>query len=86
MINTSAKFNKSTIMRRAWEMMRQRGWTKATFAIEMKWAMQDAWYEARRDVVVRELSPVQAEIIHLENKTRLTFTQQEQLAGLRRVA
>ena len=85
-MTSAAKFNKSTIMRRAWELMRQRGWTKATFAASMKWAMQDAWYEARRDMPAHAVTPVQAEIVHLENKTRLNFAQQERLTELRRVA
>ena len=85
MNRTAPKFYKAAICRRAWEIVKAGPDWQAHIAIRLKYAMRDAWAEARR-ASAPAMAPARAEIISLENKTRLTFDQQARLAVLRRVA
>ena len=67
-------FNKSEIMKRAWEIVKERG---AKFnRINMRYAMYRAWGEAKKAVAMplTAVEQIRAAISMLQNKTRWTQT------------
>lgn len=76
-------YNKSHIMTRAWALVKARSDWREHFKCRFKYALQDAWNEAKR-ARQDKLCARQIEIINLENRTRLPWHDQERLTELRR--
>ena len=80
-----AKYNISNIMRDAWELTKRNPhWQKNT-RFNFKYNLQLAWIKAKCEAnTPPKLSSLEAEIITLENRTRLGWNEQERLSRLER--